>query len=68
MSTHNMCFCGEIRKIVRDYPSYLELGRIFITQAEIKSKCINLVLFPVLLTREITCVTSCLFSCTHSPF
>ena len=25
MSTHNICFCGEIRKVLCEYPSYLEL-------------------------------------------
>ena len=25
MSTHNIYFCAEIRKIIRGYPSYLEL-------------------------------------------
>ena len=25
MSTHNICFCGEIRKILCGYPSYLEI-------------------------------------------
>ena len=24
LSTHNMCFCGEIRKMLCGYPSYLE--------------------------------------------
>ena len=26
MSTHNICFCAEIRKILSGYPSYLDIS------------------------------------------
>ena len=54
MSTHNMCFSGQIRKkLLGGYPSYLELCILFhfkvgmqFSSLVLNSSCINLDGYP----------------------